>query len=168
MVAEKRFREDLYFRLAAVPITIPPLRERRDDIPLLFIHFLDSFCQRNQRPRMSTTADAMEKLTSYRWPGNVRELRNVAERLAVFGSDPITAEQLPSAILETKNSIAFSGATTGAAVMPLRQFRAQSERDYIESVLQRTNWNYTRAAELLGIQRTYLHQKCVSLGIRKT
>ena len=168
MVSEKRFREDLYFRLAAVPITVPPLRERREDVALLFIHFLDRFTQRNGRPRLSATPETMERLQAYRWPGNVRELRNVAERLAVFGSDPITPEQLPSPILEPQNAIAFGASTTSGAVMPLREFRAQSERDYIESVLQRTNWNFTRAAELLGIQRTYLHQKCVSLGIRKS
>ena len=88
----------------------------------------------------------------------MRELRNVAERLAVFGTDPITVDQLPS------SPVAIAVTTQ---IVPLREFRAQCEREYIESVLQRTNWNFTKAAELLKIQRTYLHQKVTSLGITR-
>jgi DNA-binding NtrC family response regulator len=166
-IARKNFREDLYFRLSAVPLEVPPLRSRSEDVPLLFVHFLDLFCRRNQRPRLSVDRGVMERLVAYRWPGNVRELRNVAERLAVFGADPITEEQLPSTLLAGGATSQLGVTAAVSTIVPLRDFRAQCERDYIESVLQRTNWNFTKAAELLKIQRTYLHQKAVSLGIRK-
>ena len=163
------FREDLFFRLSTVPLDVPPLRERRDDIPLLFTHFLHGFCKRNRRPALSVEGEAFTALRRYSWPGNVRELRNIAERLSVFGTDPITREQLPSSIL-TQRDAAETGLVKlpeSAAVMPLRDFKAQCEKEYIESVLQRTNWNVSRAAELLDIQRTYLHQKMTALGIRR-
>ncbi|HEX2834332.1 MAG TPA: sigma-54 dependent transcriptional regulator [Thermoanaerobaculia bacterium] len=155
------FREDLFFRLSTVPVDVPPLRERAQDIALLFTNFLQHFCARNQRVPLSVDAPVFEALRAYEWPGNVRELRNLAERLSVFGIDPITVDQLPS----------LSGvvriATDTAPVIALRDYRAQCEKDYIESVLRRTNWNVTRAAELLEIQRTYLHEKMTALGIAR-
>jgi two-component system nitrogen regulation response regulator NtrX len=163
------FREDLFFRLSTVPLDVPPLRERADDIPLLFTHFLQHFCKRNRRPALTVDGDAFLALRRYTWPGNVRELRNVAERLSVFGTDPITPEQLPTAIL-TQRDAAETGLVKlpeSAAVIPLREFKSHCEKEYIESVLQRTNWNVSRAAELLDIQRTYLHQKMAALGIRR-
>jgi two-component system nitrogen regulation response regulator NtrX len=167
MIVQRTFREDLYFRLSAIPITTPALRERTDDIPLLFIHYLDHFCREHQRPPLSVDAEAMERLVAYSWPGNVRELRNVCERLAVFGSDPVTSVQLPSAISRptaTDSPVELpSGALT--TLVPLREFRRRCERDYIETILKRTDWNFTRAAELLEIQRTHLHQKAATLGI---
>jgi two-component system nitrogen regulation response regulator NtrX len=162
-----QFREDLFFRLSTVPIDVPPLRERRDDIPLLFTTFLQQFCSRNQRMPLTVSAAAMDVLVAHDWPGNVRELRNVAERLSVFGIDPITVEQLPSDV-RTSGGGAEHGLVQIAetmALMPLRAFKAQCEREYIEAVLRRTNWNVTKAAELLEIQRTYLHEKIAQLGI---
>ncbi|HEY0141217.1 MAG TPA: sigma-54 dependent transcriptional regulator [Thermoanaerobaculia bacterium] len=164
------FREDLWFRLAAVPIDVPPLRARRDDVPLLFTAFLEQFCRRNGRAPMSVDAGVYERLRAYAWPGNVRELRNVAERLSVFGADPITLEQLPTTILESREDhpeTGFVRLAERAEIVPLRLFKAHCEKEYIESVLQRTNWNVSRAAELLDIHRTYLHQKMVSLGIAR-
>ena len=99
----------------------------------------------------------------------MRELRNLAERLSVFGADPLTRDQLPSSITAS-DGLAESGLVqinaTGA-VMPLRDFKAQCEKEYIEAVLRRTNWNVTKAAELLDLQRTYLHEKMAALGIRR-
>ena len=168
---EGRFREDLFFRLSTVPVDVPPLRDRSEDVPLLFATFLQQFCARNQRIALSVDAEVYAVLAAYEWPGNVRELKNVAERLSVFGTDPITADQLPSSIL-SRRAHAESGIVRigeGAPVMPLRAFKAQCEKEYIESVLRRTNWNVTRAAELLDIQRTHLHEKMTALGIaRKT
>ena len=162
-----RFREDLFFRIATVPVDVPPLRERRDDVPLLFTTFLQQFCVRNQRVPLSVDAPVYEALSAYDWPGNVRELRNVAERLSVFGIDPLTVEQLPSGIVTGQ-----AGAEHGivrvsdtAPVMPLRDFKAQCEKEYIEAVLRRTSWNVSKAAQLLDIQRTYLHEKMTALGI---
>jgi DNA-binding NtrC family response regulator len=127
---------------------------------VLFTAFLQQFCMRNQRPPLSVTAPVLTALSEYDWPGNVRELRNVAERLSVFGSDPITLDQLPSLHGVVR-------AAPDGPVLPLREFRAQTEREYIESVLRKTNWNVSKAAQLLEIQRTYLHEKMSTLGIRK-
>jgi DNA-binding NtrC family response regulator len=168
MIVAREFREDLFFRISNVPIEVPPLRQRRGDVALLFTHFLAEFCARNRRPSMKVSAEALEQIERYRWPGNVRELRNLAERLAVFGSDPITIEQLPSSLFsnEAAPGEIVRLPPTGP-IVPLRTFKNESERDYIESVLQRTNWNFSEAARQLEIQRTYLHQKATTLGIRK-
>ena len=167
LAREGRFREDLFFRLSTVPLDVPSLRERRDDVPLLFTTFLQQFCARNQRMQLSVERDVYDALSAYDWPGNVRELKNVAERLSVFGTDPVTLEQLPTSIVsqraDAESGIVRLGET--APVMPLRAFKAQCEKEYLEAVLRRTNWNVTKAAELLEIQRTHLHEKMTSLGI---
>jgi two-component system nitrogen regulation response regulator NtrX len=165
------FREDLFFRIAAVPVDVPPLRERKDDVPLLFTAFLEQFCRRNGRAPLTVDGDVFARLRSYRWPGNVRELRNIAEQMSVFATDPITVEQLPSAIVTDDEArgeeIGVLRLTDRARVLPLQTFKAQCEKEYIEMVLQRTSWNVSRAAELLDIQRTHLHQKMTALGIRR-
>ena len=166
---EGRFREDLFFRLATVPVDVPPLRDRREDVPLLFATFLQQFCARNQRIQLSVGNEVYAALAAYDWPGNVRELKNVAERLSVFGTDPVTLDQLPTSILHQRGHAESGIVRIGEAapVLPLRVFKAQCEKEYIESVLRRTNWNVTRAAELLDIQRTHLHEKMTSLGIAR-
>ena len=167
MGREGKFREDLFFRLSTVPVDVPPLRERREDVPLLFTTFLQQFCTKNQRVPLSVEKAVYDALSQYDWPGNVRELRNVAERLSVFGIDPLTVEQLPTAIV-TGHGRAEHGivrVSDTAPVMPLRDFKAQCEKEYIEAVLRRTNWNVSKAAQLLDIQRTYLHEKMTALGI---
>ena len=167
LAREGRFREDLFFRLSTVPVDVPSLRERRDDVPLLFTTFLQQFCSRNQRGAFSVEPEVYAALSAYDWPGNVRELKNVAERLSVFGTDPLTLEQLPTSIVsrraDAESGIVRLGET--APVMPLRLFKAQCEKEYLEAVLRRTNWNVTKAAELLEIQRTHLHEKMTALGI---
>ena len=174
MVRSGTFREDLYFRLAAVPIDVPPLRERRDDVPLLFTVFLEQFCRRNGRAALSVDGDVFARLREYRWPGNVRELRNVAEQMSVFATDPITIDQLPSAITaptfsndEVAEEIGVLRLTERSRIQPLQAFKSQCEKEYIELALQRSNWNVSRAAEVLQIPRTYLHQKMATLGIRR-
>ena len=168
-VAEGQFREDLFFRLATVPIDVPPLRERAGDPSLLFAHFLDDFCARNQRRRLSIADEVFPLLERYRWPGNVRELRNICEQLAIFATDPVTVAQLPSAMLEEAPSFETGivrFADTGP-VLALRDFKEQCEKEYIERILRRTDWNFTAAAKLLDIQRTYLHQKVQALKIQR-
>jgi DNA-binding NtrC family response regulator len=167
LVRGGHFREDLFFRLSTVPIDVPPLRARRDDVPALFTAFLQQSCARNQRMPLGVNPPAMEVLRAYDWPGNVRELRNVAERVSVFGTDPVTPDQLPSDVLTRRS---FAGGSVlqfaeGAVVVPLRDFKSQCEKEYIEAVLRRTNWNVSRAAQLLDVQRTHLHQKIAALGI---
>jgi DNA-binding NtrC family response regulator len=164
-----RFRDDLYFRLAHLPIPVPSLRERREDISLLFNHFLEHFSRQHRtRPRQADP-ELLPYLERYAWPGNVRELRNLCERLVVFGADPLTPDQLPSSFFEPANApeTGLLLASTALPIVPLRDFKAQCEREYIESVLRRVRWNFTAAARVLDVQRTYLHQKVKVLGIRR-
>ena len=169
MIRDGSFREDLYFRLSAVPVDLPPLREREGDAAMLFRHYLESFCAANRRRRLTVDDEAMAFLGRYPWPGNVRELRNVCEQLAIFGTDPVTIEQLPLSMVqeETPLEAGILRLMENAEVIPLRDFKERCEREYIESVLRRTDWNFVEAARLLDIQRTYLHQKISSLAIPK-
>ncbi len=170
MVRDGRFREDLYFRLASVPVEVPALRERPEDIPLLFTEFLGQFCRKHGRTPMLVEPEVHECLSQYLWPGNVRELRNLAERISVFGISPVTVDQLPTAILSKAGKHEEGGLLDLAerfSIVPLARFRAQCEKEYIELVLQRTNWNVSRAAEMLEIQRTHLHHKLSTLGIER-
>jgi two-component system nitrogen regulation response regulator NtrX len=163
------FREDLYFRLAHLPVAVPPLRDRPDDVPLLFHHFLERFARRHRSRPRQVAPEVYPLLAAYPWPGNVRELRNLCERLVVFGGDPVTPDQLPSGFFATGRA-AEPGLLLlppGLPVLPLRELKARCEREYIEAVLQRTRWNITAAARLLDVQRTYLHQKVRALGTRR-
>jgi two-component system nitrogen regulation response regulator NtrX len=164
-----RFRDDLYFRLAHLPLPVPSLRERREDIPLLFDHFLEHFCRQHRARPRRTEPEVYAYLERYAWPGNVRELRNLCERLVVFGADPLTPDQLPSTFFEPAQDpgTGLLLSSTSLPIVPLRDFKTQCEREYIESVLHRTRWNFTAAARLLDVQRTYLHQKVKSLGLRR-
>ena len=165
-VRERRFREDLYFRLAHLPIRVPPLRERQKDIRLLFEHFVSRFCHRQRRRAPLIEESVFEVLAGHSWPGNVRELASLAERLVVFGGDPITERQLPTSLAEGGQPAAGGLVRLGAGftVLPLKRFKTLCEKEYIERVLERTGWNVAAAARLLGIQRTYLHQKLAALG----
>jgi DNA-binding NtrC family response regulator len=167
-----RFREDLYFRLAHLPVAVPPLRERQEDVALLFHRFLERFVRQHRARPRRVAPEVYPVLAAYPWPGNVRELRNLAERLVVFGADPVTPDQLPSAFFEPGHS--SHAPEPGLLLLPpslpilsLREFKARTEREYVEAVLQRTRWNVTAAARLLDVQRTYLHQKVRALGTRR-
>jgi two-component system nitrogen regulation response regulator NtrX len=170
-VAAGKFRQDLYFRLAHLPIEVPALRDRPGDVALLFRHFVDHFADRHRTRRRSLDPALGAALERYPWPGNVRELRNLAERLVVFGGEPLTVNDLPPSLLAAE---AAGGPEVGvlrlaeSAPLPtLREVREQCEREYIELVLQRTRWNVSAAARVLGIQRSYLHEKAGQLGIRR-
>ncbi len=165
-VAEGRFRQDLYFRLSNLPIRLPPLRERGEDVRLLFGHYVEVFRARHKAGRRRIDDSVYPLLERYSWPGNVRELKAICERLVIFGGDPITADRLPVELHRPPSGSTARGAQQ-AAPLPLREFRAQVEKEHIERVLERTGWNFTAAAALLGIERTYLHQKAVTLGIRR-
>ncbi len=168
-IKQNRFRQDLFFRLAHLVLEVPPLRQRRGDISLLFQHFLDTSCRLNRSRPRRVDSSVLEVLEGYRWPGNVRELKNLSERLVVFGSDPVTVEQLPSAFFQgpVERETGLLRVADGRPAVPLREFKRLAEKEYIEIILQRTNWNVTAAAALLNLQRTYLHQKIVALGIHK-
>ena len=164
-----RFREDLYFRLAHLPLAVPSLRERKEDVRLLFHTFLERFSRQHRARPRQVDPEVYPYLERYPWPGNVRELRNVCERLVVFGGDPVTPDQLPSGFFEPTRPPESGLLLLPAAfpILPLREFKARCEREYIESVLQRTRWNVSAAARLLDVQRTYLHQKIHALGTRR-
>ncbi len=170
MVEEKRFREDLYFRLSAIPIEVPSLRERSEDIPLLFMHFMETSCRVNNLPNKQVDPEAMAVLKRHSWPGNIRELKNIAERVVIFGGDPITVDQLPTSMLRESATPASSGILRPSQVtrfVSLRDFKTQCEKEYLELVLQKTNWNVSETARILDIQRPHLHQKLNQLGLQR-
>ena len=163
------FRHDLVFRLSHVPLHVPALRDRPDDIPLLFRHFVAAACARHRLRPKPIDEDVFPPLLAYAWPGNVRELRNVCERLVVLGSDPLTADQLPADVFR-RGVVDESGwlqlpRLAQCAIVPLRDFKTECEREYIEAVLQRCEWNVSAAARALGLPRTYLHAKVGALGL---
>jgi DNA-binding NtrC family response regulator len=157
LVREGKFRDDLYFRLNVVRITMPPLRSRKEDIPLLVSSFLRHFSKANERPLLDITTDAMNTLLAYDWPGNVRELRTAIEHGVVMTSGPkVTVRDLPRAIRESAGNA--SGASTVAEeVNPLDL--AETEKRLITQALASTGGNITAAANQLGISRRTLHRK---------
>jgi DNA-binding NtrC family response regulator len=173
--AEGRFRQDLYFRLAALPIEVPALRERQEDIPLLFSRFLERFAREHRLRQRRIDEGIFPPLLAYAWPGNVRELKNLCERLVVFGGEPLRAADLPAAFFqpargarpEETGLLRLPEAWPALPPLSLRDFRNQCEREYLEAILRRTDWNFAAAARLLGIQRTYLHQKVAALGLER-
>ncbi|HBL31233.1 MAG TPA: Fis family transcriptional regulator [Acidobacteria bacterium] len=168
-VRDGAFREDLYFRLAHLPLAVPALRERGRDVRLLFDGFLEGFTRQHRMRARRIDPEVYPLLEGYAWPGNVRELRNLAERLVVFGGDPVTADQLPSTFFTPAHppETGLLRLPEAFPVVPLRDFKSRCEREYIEAVLHRTRWNFSAAARLLDVQRTYLHQKVKALGIRR-
>jgi two-component system nitrogen regulation response regulator NtrX len=173
-VKEGRFREDLYFRLNVVPIVSPPLRERSMDIPLLAKGFLHEFCEANGLRDKPIDEEVLEALAERPWPGNVRELRNVVERMAILSGDRITMDDLPE---EGVLSEGRRGSVPPSSVPPtldetgerltLREYRSRAEKDYILQTLEEVGWNISRAATMLGVERTNLHKKMRSYGIRR-
>ncbi|MEI6787201.1 MAG: sigma-54 dependent transcriptional regulator [bacterium] len=163
MVKAGTFRNDLYFRLDVVSITLPPLRKRPDDIPLLCARFLKEFSVRNNKPVEDITPDALDSLSAYSWPGNVRELRNVIERMVVLSRTPrLTVRDLPAALRDavqagTPRIATGWKAETGRIAAP--ESMADAERVMIEAALKRNNENRTLAAGQLGISRRTLQRK---------
>jgi two-component system nitrogen regulation response regulator NtrX len=159
MVTQQRFREDLYYRLCVVPVRVPSLRERPEDINALAEYFLAEFCARNNfRPKMFEP-EATEALELYSWPGNIRELRNVVERMAILArGDAIPSASVPMEI-RTAKPIAAKG--------NLRQTRESAERDHILRALEDSDWNVSGAARALGMERTNLHKRIRALGIER-
>ena len=173
-VQEGNFREDLYFRLNVVPITSPPLRDRQSDIPLLARGFLRDFCLENGLREKPIAEDVLEALAERPWPGNVRELRNVVERMVILSGDRITLDDLPEeGVLSQGRREATSPSDLPSAVdesgerLTLREYRGRAEKQYILNTLDEVGWNISRAATVLGVERTNLHKKMRSYGIRR-
>jgi two-component system, NtrC family, nitrogen regulation response regulator NtrX len=159
-----RFREDLYFRLNVVPISVPPLRERREDIPLLADHFMAVLAKEYGRRAKRFDADAVEALKRYPWPGNVRELRNVLERLMIMvPGDRVGARDL--VFLEQSASPAPAADGVVTPIMPLHDARDDFERQYILRALTAQQGNISRTADVLGVERSNLYRKMRSFGI---
>ena len=162
------FREDLYFRLNHLPIEVPPLRERRDDIRPLFDHFVELFWRRHRMRARHVDERIYPLIESYGWPGNVRELMSLCERLVVFGAEPITPDQLPPAYCRGAVAATAPSEDQGEnAIMSLREHKLHAERNYIEKVLAMTDGNVSAAARRLDVGRTHLHQRMSILGIRR-
>ena len=159
-VREGAFREDLFYRLNVIPVTLPPLRERREDIPLLAETFLQRVAQKQGRA-VRLSPDAIECLLRYPWPGNVRELENAMERTAILSpGDSVGAGDLPAHIA--------AGIVVGAAPnLPAQQGLAEVERVHILQTLERVGWNHSRAAEVLRIGRTTLWRKLKEYGLTR-
>jgi DNA-binding NtrC family response regulator len=160
LVAEGKFREDLFFRLDVVDINLPPLRARGEDIPLLCNHFIREFAAKNNKTvEMPPTPDALNLLTAYAWPGNVRELRNTVEKMVVLARSPrLTARDVPANIREAVGAGGQAPARPLGAVCAGDSL-ADAERTMIRAAMKRTGNNVTRAARELGISRRTLHRK---------
>ena len=162
LIAQGQFREDLFYRLNVIPIEVPPLRARKQDVPALVEHFIRVFCASNGKRLKTLAPGALTYFMTYDWPGNVRELRNMVERLVIMlPGDAIAAEDLPPP-LRAKTEAA---ATAPADGKPLKEARDSFERAYILAELRAQDWNMTRTAERLGIERSHLYRKIRAYGI---
>jgi len=158
-IARGNFREDFFYRLNVIPFFVPPLRERKEDIPLLAREFLREFGREYGRPRVDITEDAITALQQYHWPGNVREFKNVIERVLILNPQAVRIERrhLPA--------LAHRGGKRSEDFSTLQQAREAYERDYILKKIDDCHGNVTRAAEALGLERSHLYRKMKSLGI---
>jgi DNA-binding NtrC family response regulator len=165
-VAAGRFREDLYFRLAHLPLDVPPLRARAGDVRMLFDHFLEHYWRHHRMRPRRVEPDVYPILEAYPWPGNVRELKALAERLVVFGADPVTVSQLPDRYRSPGGPAADTGdAGEWGPVLSLKEFKHRVEREYLARVLRSTGGNVAAAARLLDVSRTHLHERLVALDV---
>jgi two-component system nitrogen regulation response regulator NtrX len=168
-IAAGRFREDLFYRLNVVPVRLPPLRERREDIPELVNHFLARFAAERRMTAPSISDEAMAALQAHDWPGNIRQLRNIIERTIILAPGDrvscIEVDLLPGEIID--NQGAMGGSSTAMAIMgsPLREARESFEREYLRIQIRRFSGNISRTASFIGMERSALHRKLKALGI---
>ena len=166
-IEEKRFREDLFYRLNVVPVSVPSLAERREDIPALVSHFFARYGNENGLPPPEISPEAMAALQAYEWPGNVRQLRNVVERTVILAPrdrlSRIEADMLPGEILNAESG----GEMAGSALMgvPLREARESFEREYLRVQIRRFSGNISKTASFIGMERSALHRKLKLLGM---
>jgi two-component system, NtrC family, nitrogen regulation response regulator NtrX len=166
-IAGGRFREDLFHRLNVVPVAVPGLAERREDIPELIEYFVQRICEATGMPRRRLADDALATLQVKAWPGNVRQLRNNVERMLILASgdpaEPITAELLPTDAPPVDQSAALGAERIIA--LPLREAREVFEREYLNAQMMRFSGNISRTAAFIGMERSALHRKLKSLGL---
>ncbi len=162
------FREDLYYRLNVVPFVVPPLRERSDDIPRLAGHFLDLYCRREGREPKVMVPETMELLKAYDWPGNIRELKNLIERLVIMApGNTITPNHLPDYLVTAPAGRPQGGSRLDSMLEfpSLRVAREEFEKEFIIQKLEEFQWNISRTAEAIELERSNLHRKIKSYGI---
>ena len=160
LVREGKFRQDLYHRVYVFPITLPPLRERREDIPTLVEHFARQVAEQNGWKPVKIAPEAMQRLQAYSWPGNVRELRNAVERMLLFATNnEVTIESVKMALPQEQGTNHHAG--TGTLSDQVREF----EREVILAELERQQHHVTNTAKALGLERSHLYKKCQQLGI---
>ena len=168
-IAATRFREDLFYRLNVVPVRIPPLRERREDIPELVQYFLARFAAERHMPTPSISEEALAALQAHDWPGNVRQLRNIIERTIILAPGDrvscIEVDLLPPEVLENQNAMGSSTAAVAIMGSPLREARESFEREYLKIQIRRFSGNISRTASFIGMERSALHRKLKALGI---
>ncbi|TZG28877.1 sigma-54-dependent transcriptional regulator [Sphingomonas montanisoli] len=164
-----RFREDLYYRLNVVPVVIPPLHERRDDIPALVDHFAARFASERRVPTPTVSEDAVGVLQAFEWPGNVRQLRNIVERTIILAPGDrvgrIEIDMLPPEILNDQARLAPGEAARSIMGTPLREARETFEREYLRVQIRRFSGNISRTASFIGMERSALHRKLKTLGL---
>ena len=168
-IAAGRFREDLFYRLSVVPIKVPPLRDRREDIPLLARHFMARGADAGRVPPREFGEDALAALQSYTWPGNVRQLRNVIDWLLIMApgetTEPVRADMLPNEITAIAPSVVKWDKGSEIMTLPLRDAREVFEREYLLAQVTRFGGNISRTAAFVGMERSALHRKLKSLGV---
>jgi two-component system nitrogen regulation response regulator NtrX len=168
-IEKGRFREDLFFRLAVIPIHVPPLRDRSEDIPLLVRHFVELFSRENNFKPKRVTAAAMELLQRHRWKGNIRELRNTVERLIIMTpADTIDMIDLPDSVrTDARPARAAELGDESRAAATLREFKENTERAFLVEKLRENSWNISRTAEVIGTPRSNLYKKLEQYNIKQ-
>ena len=168
-IAAGRFREDLFYRLNVVPVRMPSLKERREDIPELVTHFLARFAAERRIPSPTLSADAIAALQSNDWPGNVRQLRNIIERTLIMAPGDrvqcIEVDLLPPEIIDNQGTVGVSTASMAIMGSPLREARESFEREYLKIQIRRFSGNISRTASFIGMERSALHRKLKALGL---
>jgi len=168
-IAGGRFREDLYYRLNVVPVILPSLSERREDIPALVQHFAARFAAERRVANPEVSAEALAALQAYDWPGNVRQLRNIVERTMIMAPGDriarIDADMLPSEVVSDQQQLAPGNAAKSIMGTPLREARETFEREYLRVQIRRFSGNISRTATFIGMERSALHRKLKSLGL---
>jgi DNA-binding NtrC family response regulator len=163
-ISKNNFREDLYHRINVIPIHVPPLRERKDDIPLLIEHFMKIFCDKNRFPLKEISKEAIQVLQSNPWKGNVRELRNFIERIVILSPTKLITEKdinllSPSVKSNVDEILSVSNS--------FQEFKEKAEKAFIVKQLEANGWNISKTAEILGIQRSHLYNKLKKYEIEK-
>jgi len=165
-ISAGQFREDLYYRLNVIPFHVPPLRERKSDIPHLATHFLEYFCSKESRETKNLDEDAMQAIQEYSWPGNVRELKNLIERLVIMSpGNTITRGQLPQSIFGKQQLASTDLGSITLSADTYRSAKEEFEKEFLVQKLEENDWNISRTAEAIEIERSNLHRKIKSYGI---